>query len=95
MPSGTRGRRSRQEWIDDEKRTARDGEGTPVPQGERYSTIGEVAAVLGRDEKTIKRRLARGAMPTADAITKHGWQLWSPSTLKRMIDREAQKVRSM
>lgn len=87
--------RNREEWIRDEKRTARptNGKQQSPKQYERYSTIKEVSAILGRDEKTIKRRLARGTMPEPDALTVHDWRLWSPATVKRLVGDESRQVR--
>lgn len=95
MPEGTRGRRSRREWVRDEKRTARDRvSGERVRAGDKFSTLPEIAAILGRDEKTLKRRLKKGTMPPPDAVTKHGWKLWSPATVKRLVSAEGRQVRA-
>lgn len=79
--------RTREEWIREEKRTA------GGPQFEQYSTIGELAKKLGRNETTLKRRLKRGAMPGCDALTQAGWQLWSPQTVRALVRAESRQVR--
>lgn len=93
MLEGTRGRRSRAQWVRDEKRTAKTPDGDPVRAGESYSTLPQIASILGRDEKTLKRRLKKGSMPPPDAFTVHGWKLWSPATVKRLVAAEGKVVR--
>lgn len=70
--------RTREEWVAEEK-----GEHSG------HSTSREFALLLGIDESTFKRWVAKGKVPAADAVTPSGWRLWSPDQVQEQIRKRA------
>lgn len=75
MPRRRHGTRTRSDWILAEK----------GPDRQHYSTRGELARTLGIRVDRLKEWERAGKVPPPDAVSEHGWKLWSPETVGRII----------